>query len=104
MNGRSDERRERRMNEAAAQLGHTKIAAEQRLCRSRAEADEHFRPDERDLGIEPRLAGADLHRIGLPMDAALAARRPFEMLHHVGDISLAPRDAGLSQATVEQLA
>ena len=78
--------------------------AEQRLRRGRAEADDHARLDQRDLGVEPRPAGGDLAGVRLLVDAPLAARLPLEVLDDVGDVDRCAVDAGVLERAVEQLA
>src|SRR5262245_46720140 len=63
-----------------------KFGAEQRLRRGGAEADEHPRSDDLDLGFEPRVASLPLASIRLLVNASLASRHPFEVLHGVGDV------------------
>ena len=60
--------------------------------------------DERDLRLEPRSARGDLGRVRLRVNAALAARLPLEMFHHVGEVHQLPLDSRLLERPVEQTA
>src|SRR5260221_6894239 len=71
-----------------AALSDAERPAHQRLRRRCAKADDHLRFDHREFGRQPRLAGLDLARAGLAVNAALAAPLPFEMFHRVGDVDL----------------
>ena len=104
MDGGHDMRCQRRADEMAALLGHPEAAAKQRLRRGRAEADQNVRLDERELLLEPWQARLDLHRAGLAVNPALAARHPLEVLDHVGDVGPLPVDPCLLERPVEQLA
>src|SRR5687767_6040154 len=73
MDGRHDDLRVLRPDRLAALFRHTERLAEEGLRRGRAETDDDLRLDERDLEIEPEAASGDLHRVGLLVDAALAA-------------------------------
>ncbi len=53
------------VDERAALLRHLEVPAQQRLRGGRAETDQHPRLHQRDLGLEPRTAGADLAAFGL---------------------------------------
>jgi len=64
----------------ATLLGDAELTPEECLRGCRPETDEHARPHDRELGFEPRAAGGELAPAGLRMDAALAARLPFEVL------------------------
>ena len=62
--------------------------------RGRAERHDDARPYDLDLVVEPQAAGVDLARVGLLVDAPLAARLVLEMLHGVGDVDSRAVDAG----------
>src|SRR6266542_1038093 len=97
-----DERREIRLYEGSTALHHAEGWTQKSLRRCRAQADENLWLDQRELRVEPGPADPDLDRIGLLVDALLAARLPLEMLDDVGDVGLRPVDAGLLQAGVEE--
>ena len=90
----SDVRRECRFHKFAAMLCDAKILAEQGLGGGGAEADDHFGVDRSDFGVEPRPASGDFGGAGFFVDAAFAARLPFEMFHGVGDVNFFAIDAG----------
>ena len=94
----------RRIEHFPALPRHAKGRAEDRLRRGRAEADEHFRPNEAQLRFHPRPAGGDVARVRLLMDAAFPARLPFEMLHRVRDVNRVAIDPGFLQRAIEHLA
>src|SRR6516165_6199444 len=62
------------------------------------------RLNEIDLVVEPPAASVDLARVGLLVEAPLAARLVLEMLHGVGDVDFIPLDAGRFERLVEHLA
>jgi hypothetical protein len=68
-----------------------------------AEADDGERPDERELCLEPRIAGAHLGPVGPLVEPSPAARPPLEGLDHVGDEDLLAVDAGVAERPVEEL-
>src|SRR5437764_4184204 len=86
----------------AALLRDAELLAEQRLRRGRAEADEHARPHDGELGLEPRPAGRLLGPARLRVDPPLASGLPLEVLDHVRDIRLVSRDPGSLERLVEQ--
>ena len=55
---------ELRVEPAPALLRDAELLAEERLRRGRAEADEHVRLHDRELGLEPRAAGHLLRQLG----------------------------------------
>src|SRR5690348_14230429 len=103
MDRRHDARRPVRLDELAALLGDAERLPEERLRRGRAEADDDGGRDQLDLPLEPGMARLDLHRARFRMDAPLAARDPFEMLHRVGDIGDRALDPSIDQRLVEEL-
>src|SRR5687767_15837601 len=102
MNGRADQRRPRRLDECSALLSHLEAAAQQGLRRGGPEAHEDAGSYQRDLRLEPWPARADLARIRFGMDAALAARLPFEVLDDIRDVHPRTADASLFEGTIEQ--
>src|SRR5690348_14570961 len=89
----------------SARLRDAKRLAEERLRRRRAKADDDAWLEDRELGLEPRVTGADLGVVRLLVDAALARPTlPLEVLHRVRDVHLAAVDAGVVERGVEQLA
>jgi len=104
MDGGHDPRREPGGEQLAAPLAHPEFAPEQGLRRRGPQADEDSRPNQADLGEQPRKAGSDLPGARLLVDAPLALLLELEVLDRVGDVDLGPVDPGLGQGAVEQLA
>src|SRR5712691_2639219 len=104
MHGRSDEWRKRRLNEGRPLGADAKPRSDHGLRSGRSEADDDARLDDIDLRLQPWPAGSDLRGIRLLVDAPLAARLPFEVLHHVGDIDAAAIDARFLQGLVQEVA
>src|SRR5581483_5725678 len=104
MHRREHERRERRGHERAPLRRHLELPPEQRLRRRRPKTDDRARFHELNFRIEPRTARRDLRRVRFLVNAALAARLPFEMLDDVGDVDRRAIDAGVDERAIEQLA
>src|SRR6059058_3746512 len=100
---RDDVLRKVRFDELSALPRDPEVAPEERLSRSRAEADQNARLDHVELGLQPGPAGRDLRPVRLLVDASLAARLPLEVLDDVGDVDLAPVDASVLERLVEEL-
>ena len=62
------------------------------------------RPDDFQLGLEPRAARGDLRRAGRLVDAPLAALGELEVLHGVRDVHVLAVQSDLDQRAVEHLA
>jgi len=92
------------MEDAAAVLRDVERFTEEGLGGGGAEADDHFRLNLFQFGIEPGAAGGDFAGAGSFMEAAFAARLPFEVLDGVGDVDFVAVDAGFGEAAVEQQA
>ena len=90
--------------ETAAIPTDPELRSHQGLCRRRAQRDYNLGLDERDLGLQPWLAGGDFPRARFLVEAALAHRLPLEVLHNVGDVNLFPVESFLFKAGIEQLA
>src|SRR5438093_5618459 len=73
MDGRGDERSERRLHEGRALRAHLELRPEDRLRRGGSEADDDAGFDEVDLSLQPGTAGVDLHRVRLLVNAPLSA-------------------------------
>jgi hypothetical protein len=56
-----------------------------------------------DFGFEPWPARCDLGRIWLFVNAALASRLPFEVLHGVGDVNFGSVNSRFDERAVKQL-
>jgi len=97
-----DDGREVALHRLAALLRHAELAAEQRLRGCRAEADQHRRPHDGELRVEPRAAGRDLAPARLLVDAPLPPRRPLEVLDHVRHVGERAVDPGLLERLVEE--
>ncbi len=93
MRGPHRHRGERRGADLAAVLRHLEVLAEERLRGGGAQAHDGARADDRELGVEPGAAGADLAGVRLLVDALLAPRLPLEVLHGVDKLT--------RQATIE---
>lgn len=104
MNGSHHVRGEGGFEKFAALFGDAKLWAEQRLGRSRTERHDHVRFDNRELGFEPGAAGSDLGGVGFLVNAAFAARFPFEVFDNIGDVSLFAFDACFPQRAIKQAA
>ena len=102
MHGRERDWRERRLERPTAVPRHPDAAAEQRLGGDRAEADEDVRPHDRELGLEPRLAGGDLGRVRPLVDPSLPTRLPLEVLDRVRQVGIRPLDPGFLERLVEE--
>jgi len=85
-------------------LHHAEGAAEERFGSGRAKADDHARFDERDLVLEPRVAGTDFARIRRLVDATLRARvlGPLEVLDRVRYVDVVAIDARGVECMIEQ--
>ena len=81
-----------------ARLGDLDVLAGQRARRGGAERDDEPGLDQVQFEIEPPAAMFDLVAVRLLVDAALAARLEFEMLHGIGDVDALAVDAGLGTA------
>lgn len=79
MHGGHHDGREWRFQELAATLGDAKVAAQQGLRRGGAEANDNFRTECGDFGIEPRVAGSYFRSIGFFVDATFSTRFPLEV-------------------------
>jgi hypothetical protein len=102
MHGGHDMRTERGLEEFAATLGDSESATEQSLCRGRAKADDDFGFQQRDFGVEPWPASGNFGAIWFLVNAAFAARFPFEMLNSIGDVNFGAVQAGFVQCGVEK--
>jgi len=101
---RHDDGRELRLDGHAAVLADPELTTEERLRGGRAEAHEHLRLQQRELGLEPRPAGGDLRSVRFLVDAALPTRLPLEVLDDVRDVGQPAVDPGLFERVVEQSA
>jgi hypothetical protein len=68
--------------------------AEHRPGRGGAEAHHDVGSDDRQLGLEPRVARRDVPDARLLVDPTLAAHRVAEVLDRVGDVDRRPIDTG----------
>ena len=85
-------------------LGDAKVAAQQGLRRGGAEANNYFRMECGDLGVEPRPAGGYFCGIWFFVDAAFSSRFPLEVFYRVGDANLFAANACLRESLVEKAA
>src|SRR5438270_8271664 len=104
MHGGGDEWRQRRVDELGALDRNAALRSDHCLGRRRSEADDRARLDHADIRFEPWAAGCDLGGVRLLMDAAFAARLPFEMLDDVRNVDGLAIDARFREGFVEQRA
>src|SRR5262249_6088737 len=86
------------LNDFATSLRDFEILTEQRLSRSRSEANDDSGFDSSNFSVKPGLAGGDLQAVGPLMNAALASRLPIEVLYDVSDINIRAIDAGIDKS------
>lgn len=67
-----------------------------------AQAHNDGRLHRSELRIEPGPAGGNFAGAGFLVDAALAARLPFEMFRHIGHIDFFAVNAGFDQGSVQK--
>src|ERR1051325_5867092 len=95
---------QRRFDQLATVLRHLEVISNQRLCCGRAATHHDFWFQQAEFGIQPWPTRGDFARVGLFVNAPLAFRFPFEVLHRIGDVNLVAIDAGFDKRFVEQLA
>src|SRR5436305_14272638 len=83
MDGCGHEWRERGIDELGAWDGDAELWSDHGLRGGGAEADDGARLDHGDLRLKPRAARRNLGGVRFFVDAAFAARLPFEMLYDV---------------------
>src|SRR5580704_6351297 len=88
MGGQRDQIGELRVDRPAAVAPDPDVRAEQGLGGGGAEANQRFRLDHLELGLEPRKAGVDLPAVGRLVDPSLTPELVAEMLDHVGDVDV----------------
>jgi histidinol phosphatase-like PHP family hydrolase len=81
VSGREHDGRQRALERAAAIARHAKGRTHHGQARGGAQQQHQLRFHELELGLEPRIAGADLAVLRLFVDARLAARLEREVLH-----------------------
>src|SRR6185295_6277915 len=79
------------------------VAAGQRPRRGRAERHRDLRLEKTQLVLQPPVTGFDLVGVRLLVNAPLAARLEFEVLHGIRDVDAGAVDAGLGERAVEHL-
>ena len=102
MDGRENALGQRRFHEPASALRDLETFAQQRPRRDGAQAHQHPGPDDSDLGIHPGPARGDLGGAGRLVDAAFAARLPFEVLHDVCQVHLVAFDPRLGERAIQE--
>jgi hypothetical protein len=102
MDGHDRGLREFHGERVAAIFRDAHLGTQQRLRGDRAETHDDARANHRDLRLEPRDASADLLRVRLLVDAALASAHELEMLYDVRDVDIVPVDAGFREGFMEQ--
>ncbi len=75
--------------------------ADERLGGSRTETDDDLRSDQLDFRVEPRHARLNLGSIRFGVNAALAPRLPFEVLHHVRHVHFRADYARIFQTLIQ---
>jgi hypothetical protein len=89
--------------ELATILGQFEFAAEQRLRRRRAEANDDAGLHEGDFALQPGKAGVHFARAGPGMEAALAARGgfPLEVFDSIGEENFFTIEFDFGQGAIE---
>ena len=88
-----------------AALGHDLYdPAENGTSRRCAETYQDARLQDGDLGNPPRPTRRHFDFIGFLMQAPLSARLPLEVFDRIGDVALAPVNAGCLQSAIEKFA
>ena len=82
----------------------SKLCSEETLGGGCAETDNQLRMNGGNLSFQPWAAGCYFQRVWLLVQPNLSARLPFEVLHSIGDVDLAPIDPRRLEAFIEQLA
>jgi hypothetical protein len=90
------------LDELSPRHGNLEARPEHRLGGRGPEAADDLRLQRGDLRLQPRAAGFDLTLRRRLVQAALAARLPFEVLHGVGDVKRGAVDSRRFEGTVEQ--
>src|SRR5882672_7961524 len=99
---REDEGCVRTLEKAAAHGRDAKGRAKQNARRGGAQADDDLRSQGLDFAFKPLLASLDLALGRCLVQAAFAARSPFEVLDGVGEVDLGAVDPGGLERAVEQ--
>ena len=99
----SYDRRERGLHHLPTLAGDAEFAAQERLSRGCAQANQYLGLDYSQFGVKPRAASVNLRVARLLMNPSFSAliRRPFEMLHRIRDVYLAGINACLVQRLVQ---
>src|SRR5262245_15202123 len=86
----------------SALAAHTEITAQQSLSGGSAKTNDHARPRQFKLRLEPWSAGCNLPRAWFGVQAPLAPWLPFKMLDDVGDENVLASESGLFQRLIEK--
>ena len=103
MHRRCNKGGERRRHERRPLRAHAKLRAENGLRRGGSKTDNDARLNDADLRFQPGPAGVDFRRIRLLVNPPLAARFPFEVLHHVRDVNLGTVNPRFGQSFVQEV-
>src|SRR5581483_12293760 len=103
MHGGHHQGSQRRRHKLSALARDPKFLSEQRPGRCGSETNDDAGPDERDFGIQPGPAGADLFCVRLAVNPTLSTRLPFEVLYNIFGVNLAPVDSDLIQNGIKKL-
>src|SRR6188768_540247 len=96
-------RRQPGIDPFAAHAGHAEVRTQQGLCCRRAKAHEDFRLHQRNLLIQPWLAGMHLCAVGFLVQTHLATPLELEMLHHIRDVDVLAFQSRLREAVLQYL-
>jgi hypothetical protein len=101
MDGGGRKRREVRFHKLTSLLRNLELRSEECLCRGCAQRDDAGRPDDFDLGIEPRTARSNLRQVRFLVDAPFSALGELEVLHRVRYVDLIAVDPGTFQSLIQ---
>lgn len=85
-------------------LGDAKIATQQGLRRGGAEANNYFRMECGDFGVEPRPASRYFCCIWFFVDATFSSRFPLEVFDRVGDVNFLAVNACFRKRLIQEVA
>ena len=85
-------------------LRDTKIAAQQRLGGSGAQANDYFRMERCYFSVEPWPAGGDFRGVRFFVHPAFPVGFPFEVLYSVGEVNFPAVNACFRQSLVQEAA
>ena len=83
-------------------LSHAKISAEQRLCRSRAKADDDSGLEHLDLGLKPWMTRDNFLAIRFAVNAELPFWLPLEVFDRVRDVCSRAIKSRVGECAIQQ--